>query len=107
MRQGIRVLFRAVGILLLLMPGIMVFSAQTPEDFGYNRIAATGFRPLLVILTEFQGSPALRNNAPGYFDNLVFSNIPTAGSPSLKAYFVENSNERFYWYRGGAGVVGP
>ena len=51
--------------------------AQTLEDFGYNHMqyngkAAQGSRPLLVILAEFDGYPAMAHDRD-YYDNLVFN----------------------------------
>src|SRR6266481_8323 len=93
--------WRALGILLLLLTGIHGVSAQSLEDFGYNRIQTTGSRPLLIILTEFAGYPALRENAAGYFDYLVFRTFAPASDPSVNAYYIENSNGRFFWERAG------
>src|SRR5207248_933998 len=98
---------RALGILLLLLTGIHGVSAQSLEDFGYNRIQTTGSRPLLIILTEFSGYSSLRENAAGYFDYLVFRTFAPASDPSINAYYIENSNGRFFWERAGVGVVGP
>src|SRR6266850_352628 len=96
--------------LLLLMAIAIDGTAQALEDFGYARNEATGGRPLLVILTDFEGSPGLRSADPvpdpnGYFENLAFNNFGSPSNPSLMTYFQEISNGRFYWYR--AGVLGP
>ena len=108
--RGSRRISRASLIALsivILLAGILDASAQALEDFGYNRIEAKGGRPLLIILTEFAGSPALRDNAASYFGDLAFNTFAPASNPSLKTYYTENSNGRFFWERAGVGVVGP
>ena len=100
-------LFRAGSLMFVLMAAVISVSGQVPEDFGYNRLQALGPRPLLVILTQFDGYPAFEGNATSYFRNLAFNTFAPASNPSLTAYYLENSNSRFYWLPAGVGVVGP
>src|SRR5947207_3310188 len=100
-------LFRAGSLMFVLLAAVVSVSGQVPEDFGYNRVQALGPRPLLVILTEFDGYPAFGGNATSYFRNLAFNTFAPASNPSLTAYYRENSNGRFYWLPAGVGVVGP
>ena len=93
--------------MFVLLAAVVSVSGQVPEDFGYNRVQALGPRPLLVILTEFDGYPAFGGNATSYFRNLAFNTFAPASNPSLTAYYRENSNGRFYWLPAGVGVVGP
>jgi M6 family metalloprotease-like protein len=110
---------RSVLIAMLLLAINFILqtpaAAQTPEDFGYGRMTingkeAKGARPLLVILTEHAGYPALAHNRD-YYDNLIFNYFATDanGNPinNLNGYFLVNSNGRFHWSRAGAGTVGP
>src|SRR2546427_12986781 len=100
-------LCRAGTLMCGRMAAVISVSGQVPEDFGYNRLQALGPRPLLVILTQFDGYPAFEGNATSYFRNLAFNTFAPASNPSLTAYYLENSNSRFYWLPAGVGVVGP
>src|SRR5947209_4395029 len=62
-------LFRAGSLMFVLMAAVISVSGQVPEDFGYNRLQALGPRPLLVILTQFDGYPAFEGNGDGVVTN--------------------------------------
>lgn len=74
-------------------------------DFGFSKMNVPRFhRPLLVILVEYDGSPALFHK-PNVYDDLVFNPLRF---PSVNGYFTEISNGRFSWSRaGGRGPIGP
>lgn len=82
--------------------------AATLSDFGYknmtrNGVQAIGDHPLLVIVVNFAGVPALRTTNINFFADWVFPISNTVDT--VNGYFDENSNHRFRWTR--AGVVGP
>ena len=87
-----------VGLLLAVLAGPV--GAATLADFGYQNMrihnqAATGVRPLLVVLVTFANRPAFAH-PPSYYQSLVFS----ASSPSLYGYHREASHGRFAWSMG-------
>jgi M6 family metalloprotease-like protein len=76
-------------------------AAQSIWDFGYDRMQvngqqARGNRPLMVILANFAGGAPFKYDASVY-DSLVFNFF----QQSVNGYFLENSNGRFFWSRGG------
>lgn len=104
-----------VLLLTLLFQQMSSVYAQTLDEFGYNRMQvngkeARGHRPLLVILAEHEGYPALAHDRD-YYDNLIFNYFATddSGQPmrNLNGYYLVNSNGRFSWTRAGAGTYGP
>src|SRR5207245_1643687 len=65
------------------------------SSFGYGRMTmngapALGGRPLVVMLSQYEGFPALTHDA-AYFDQLVFN----YSRKSANGFFLENSHGRF------------
>ncbi len=78
---------------------------EKAEEFGFGRmrindVAASGVRPLLVMLIEFTGSQPLPHS-PAFYENLIFG--PT--QPNVVDYYKEVSSNVFTWRK--AGVLGP
>src|SRR3954471_19692930 len=96
----------ATALSCIVLGASAASTAQTLEDFGYNRLnpdgtTTIGTRPLLVVLLQFDGGPALADAAS--YDQLIFNSF----QKSANGYFLENSHRRFYWSRAGAGTYGP
>jgi M6 family metalloprotease-like protein len=98
-----------LGVMLALLAGLCHSPAAAAAlgDFGFgnmtvNGVAARGTRPLVTILTEFAGSPALAHDV-AYYDNLVYNAL----QKSVNGYYLANSNARFFWARAGVGTIGP
>ena len=58
--------------------------------------------PLLVIVAEYGERPVI-THPNTYYDDLIYKSTK---HPSVNAFFIENSQGRFYWSRPGQGVVG-
>jgi len=90
----------------------------TLAQFGHgtmiqNGRPATGRRPLLVVLTEYDENPPISDFHPvAYYEQLAFgdparpfSTRDPVNPASLQQYFLENSSGRFTFER--LGVIGP
>lgn len=83
----------------LALVGVASTRASTLVDFGYGSMRMegqlpSGSRPLLVIIANYQGTPAL---APYDWGDLVFGSI----GQTLVNYYREVSNNRFTWSNAG------
>ncbi|MBU9762538.1 hypothetical protein FR943_01555 [Mycobacterium sp. TNTM28] len=89
--------------------------APTLADFGHGAMlqrgrAATGTRPLLIVLAEYSDFPPFSDyHPPNYYPDLAFGTpappFGGANPASLREYFSENSDRRFRFED--IGVVGP
>lgn len=93
-------------IYLMILPllGMLTHpvAGATLQDFGYEHLTvngkvAKGNRPLLVILASFSGARPFAHDA-SYYDNFVFN---LAAQPGVNNYYLEASDGRFFWSRGG------
>lgn len=89
-------------LVALFLALTMQSRAATLQDFGYEHITvngevAKGHRPLLVILANFAGARVFAHDA-NFYDNFVFNFF---AQPGLNNYFMEVSDGRFFWSRGG------
>jgi M6 family metalloprotease-like protein len=104
MKIAKRALSTSLVILVIVCGLALTASAQTLEDFGYNRMKvngkeARGPRSLLVILAQFEGYPALAHG-PEYYEKMIFTGLtaPNGQSVSLNGYYQVISQGRFYWH---------
>ena len=91
--------------ILALTRGPLHAGPPSRNDFGYQRIlinghAASGNRPLLVILATFPGGPSFGNTAT--YDDVVFQ---FGSTRSVVSYYLETSNNHFSWTRASAGPI--
>ena len=90
-------------LLLALLLGLLTATkAASLQDFGFEHMTvngevSTGHRPMLVILASFTGAEPFGHDT-GYYDDLMF-NLFT--QPGVNNYFLEVSDGRFFWSRGG------
>jgi M6 family metalloprotease-like protein len=105
--RGWRSLLSAMACLGGLMVG-SITRAQTPADFGYARLDGDR-RPLLVLLNEYSGYPALRAGSAAYFDKFVYGIVgdPIHHVVELNGYFLINSGSKFIWTRTTEAPLGP
>ena len=92
-------------ILALLTAVTAHLQAATLQDFGYEHMTvngevSTGHRPMLVILASFTGAEPFGHgtNDTRYYDDLMFNFFTR---PGVNNYFLEVSDGRFFWSRGG------
>jgi M6 family metalloprotease-like protein len=94
-----------------LIAGLLVFTtsvarAQSLADFGYQNMKVngqlpSGTRPLLIIRADIAGDDNTTHPA-SYYDTLVFNFLTF---PSVNGFMLVNSGGRFYFTRGGSGMV--
>jgi len=92
--------FASAGTLAFVLTALLPFHARsvTLDHFGFaymqvNHKLPLGTRPLLLIVANFDGPPALAKRG---WESLIFT-----GATSLTEYYREVSNGRFYWTKAG------